>query len=249
MIKQHFDGGKVMIDTMVSYDIYHDYLTGMPTDVCNKYGLSKTLLTRRETIRLKHLMKNLFVYRIFSEDELRNLLDTMQFKGILSYMEFLTNQLRGIYKITREFQTDNADSIVKEDRSSMIDLLMMYKSANPIVVLDFDHTITNKKFHTLYRWLCEEGFSIFINSANPSEDTVRNYLSKNSLELPSKIFANKGKKKKIVQLKVIASKWIERPRFYIDDELEYLGYGNLLFYQCYQYTSNGKIKRKTLCVK
>lgn len=238
-----------MNDTMVFYDICHDYLTGMPTDVCNKYGISKTLLTRRETIRLKHLMKTLFVYRIFSEDELNSLLDMMQFCNLMSYIEFLTNQLRGIYKITREFWADDVNNIVKEDKASMIDLLTMYKPSNPIVVIDFDRTITNKKFHTLYRWLCEEGFSIFINSANPSEETIKEYLSKYELEYPSKIFANKGKKKKIVQLKVIASKWIERPRLYIDDELEYLEYGNLLFYQCYQYTSGGKIKSKTLCVK
>lgn len=230
-------------------DLCLDYLTGMPTDVCNKYGLSKTLLTRRETIRLKHLMKSLFVYRVFTEEEFGALLSMMQFRGLMSYIEFLTNQLRGIYKITREFEASDANDIVKEDKGSMIDLLQMYKTASPIVVIDFDKTITNKRFHTLYRWLCEEGFSIFINSANPSEDVIRSYLEKHDLPIPTHIYANKGKQKKIVQLKVISAKWIERPRFYIDDELDYLAYGNLLFYQCYQYTAGGKIKSKTLCVK
>ncbi len=238
-----------MQGTTVARDLCLDYLTDMPTDICNKYGLSKTLLTRRETIRLKHLMKSLFVYRIFTEEQLDLLFKTMQFKGLMSYIEFLSNQLRGIYKITREFEATDADDIVKEDKASMIDLLRMYKTANPIVVIDFDRTITNKHFHTLYRWLCEEGFTIFINSANPSEETIRSYLVKYELKMPSRIYANKGRVKKIVQLKVIASKWIERPRFCIDDELDYLMYGNLLFYQCYQYTSGGKIKSKTLCIK
>lgn len=225
------------------------YLTGMPTELCNKHGLSKTLLTRRETIRLKHLMKSLFVYQIFSEEELAGYLDMMQFRGLMSYITFLTNQLRGIYKVTREFAFDDADEIVKVDKDSMIDLLRVYKAASPIVVLDFDRTITNKKFHSLYRWLCEEGFSIFINSANPMESVILSYLEKWDLPKPQRIYANKGKKKKIVKLKVIADKFIERPRFYIDDELEYLKYGNMLFFQCYQYTGNGRILNKTLCIK
>lgn len=230
-------------------NIDEHYLTGMPTELCNKHGISKTLLTRRETIRLKHLMKSLFVYQIFSEEELDEYLDMMQFRGLMSYITFLTNQLRGIYKVTREFSFDDADEIVKADKDSMIDLLRMYKAASPIVVLDFDRTITNKKFHPLYRWLCEEGFSIFVNSANPMESVILDYLGKWDLPKPQRIYANKGKKKKIVQLKVIADKFIERPRFYIDDELEYLKYGNLLFFQCYQYTGSGRILNKTLCIK
>jgi len=37
-----------------------EYLTNMPTDILNEYGLTKTLLTRRETIYLKHVLKNIF---------------------------------------------------------------------------------------------------------------------------------------------------------------------------------------------
>ena len=234
---------------MVMVRMDSDYLTNMPTDICNKYGLSKTLLSRRETIRLKHLMKTLFVYRVFEESELLSYLRTMQFKGLMSYVSFLTNQLRGIYKITREFFCGEADMIVKSDRGSMIDLLKVYKAANPIIVIDFDKTITNKKFHPLYRWLCEEGFTIFINSANPDESSIASYLEKWGLDVPKRIYANKGKQKKIVQLKVIAGKQIECPKFYIDDEMEYLLYGNLLFFHCYQYTKDGRILSKTLYIK
>ena len=81
------------------------------------------------------------------------------------------------------------------------------------------------------------------------ENVITDYLRKWGLPKPQRIYANKGKKKKIVQLKVIAERYIERPRFYIDDELEYLRYGNLLFYQCYQYTGSGRILSKTLFVK
>ena len=63
-------------------NIAENYLTGMPSELCNKHGLSKTLLTRRETIRLKHLMKSLFVYRIFTDEELDEHFNVMQFKGL-----------------------------------------------------------------------------------------------------------------------------------------------------------------------
>lgn len=39
-----------------------EYLQDIPIDLLNDYGLAKTLLTRRETIYLKHVLKNLFVY-------------------------------------------------------------------------------------------------------------------------------------------------------------------------------------------
>lgn len=101
------------------------------------------------------------MYRIFTDEELDEYFNVMQFKGLMSYITFLTNQLRGIYKITREFRFDDADGIVKADKDSMIDLLRMYKKSDPIVVVDFDRTITNKKFHPLYRWLSEGGVFYF----------------------------------------------------------------------------------------
>ena len=123
------------------------------------------------------------------------------------------------------------------------------KSTTPVVVVDFDKTITNRKFHSLYRWFAEEGISVFINSANPSEEVIESYLKKEGLPKSQEIFANKGKRAKIIRLKSIASKYISRPRFFIDDELEYLLYGNLLCYQCYRYTSSGKIKSETMFLK
>jgi len=226
------------------------YLTDLPSDICNETGLPKTLITRRETIRLKHLQKTLFVYKLYSECGLLQRLHFMQFKGVMQYFEFLTNQLRGIYKITREFQFDNADKIVKQKHESFLDTLKMYKAANPIVVLDFDKTITNKRFHSLYKWLImDEDVTVYINTANPSLETIEGYLEKHKLPMPTKIFNKKGKRQKVVNLKVLSIKNISRPLFYIDDEMEYIEYANLLFYQCYQYTRDGRILHRSLNIK
>jgi len=219
------------------------------TEVELGVNIQKVLLTRRESIRMKHLMKNLFVYEVLQQDELLTKLTFLQFKGLFHYIAFLTNQLRGVYRITRKYNYDPMNMIVKQDAGSLIDTLKVYKAAHPVVVLDFDRTITNQKFHSLYNWLTHEGFSLAINTANPDYAVIETYLDKWNLQRPSRIYCNKGKQKKLVNLKVIAMKFTERPLFYIDDELEYLEYANLLFYQCYQYTNNGRIIHKSLNIK
>jgi len=95
----------------------------------------------------------------------------------------------------------------------------------------------------------DESISIYINTANPSMDTIVHYLNKHNLPLPHKIFPNKGKQRKIVNLKLLATTNFKRPRFYIDDEMEYIKYANMLFYQCYQYNGAGKILSKSLNIK
>lgn len=223
------------------------YLTDMPTDIVNDYGLSKTLLTRRETIYLKHILKNVFVYG--NEQELLKKLEMLQFKSLFQYIEFITNRLRGIYKLPREFEVDSADELVKQDRNRIIKMLELYKPIKPIVVLDFDKTITNPKFHTLYDWIWTNEYEIIINSANPSRETIVNYLNRHGLQQPSIIYANKGKKKKIVKLKKIAINDYKKILFYIDDEREYLDYGCLLGMYCYEYDKRGKIHNRTIFEK
>jgi hypothetical protein len=98
-------------------------------------------------------------------------------------------------------------------------------------------------------WLHTEGFAIIINTANPSLETIEGYLNKHGLPIPPKIFNNKGKQQKIVNLKVLAAKYLSRPLFYVDDEIEYIDYANMLFYQSYQYTSGGKILVRSLNIK
>lgn len=223
------------------------YLTDLPTDILNKYGLSKTLLIRRETIYLKHVMKNLFIYG--NEDSLNKQLEMLQFKSIFQYMSFVTDKLRAIYKLPRHYTVDNADNIVKQNKRSFIKTLELYKSLSPIIILDFDKTITNPKFHDLYKYLINKRHKIIINSANPNRDIIINYLNKYGLELPESINANKGKKKKITKLKDIVLRNLDKIIFYIDDEIEYLDYGCLLLAYCYQYTKDGRIKNHTIFKK
>ena len=227
-------------------NINNNYLTNMPTDVINTYGLAKTLLTRRETIYLKHVFKNVFMYG--TEEELIPKLEMMQFKSLFQYMTFITDKLRSIYKYPREFQVKDADKFVKQRRTAFIEMLEMYKGLNPVIILDFDRTITNKKFHSLYNYIIDD-YRVIINSANPSLETIEGYLQKYGLKKPHKICANKGKKKKIVNLKRLALENISKPIFYIDDEIEYLDYGCLLFMYCYQYTKSGRIKNHTIFQK
>jgi hypothetical protein len=224
------------------------YLTNMPSDILNEFGLTKTLLTRRETIYLKHVLKNIFLYG--NEEWLNGKLDMLQFKSQFKYFQYITDKLRGIYKLPRDYTLDDVDKVVKLKRMSFCKMVEMYKQLNPIIVLDFDRTITNKKFHSLYTYLADDlGLKIIINSANPSEETIVKYLEKHRLTAPYQIFANKGKKKKIVRLKDIASRNLDKIIFYIDDEKEYLDYGCMLFMYCYEYTKSGKIYNRTIFQK
>jgi len=224
-----------------------NYLTNMPTDIINTYGITKTLLTRRETIYLKHIMKNVFIYG--NEEELNEKIKIMQFDSLFQYLGFLTNKLRAIYKLPRNYITNDADNIVKQCRNSFFKVLDgLYKDLKPIIILDFDKTITNKNFHSLYNYIIND-YYVIINSANPQKDVIENYLIKNNLPMPRVIFANKGKQRKIVRLKSIAFKNQQRVIFYIDDEEEYLSYGMLLTMYCYKYTKDGKILNYTIFQK
>ncbi len=218
------------------------YLTDLPTELLNDQGLTKTLLTRRETIYLKHILKNIFIYG--NDDELKNKLDMLQFSSLFEYMGFITNKLRAVYKYPREYTVDDADELVKQRRESFCKTLELYEPLKPIIVLDFDRTVTNEKFHSLYRYLIDD-YKVIINSANPQMEVIEQYLDKHGFQQPDVIYANKGKQKKIVRLKNIAVTNMHKPIFYIDDEQEYLEYGMLLTMYCYQYTTGGKIKSYT----
>ena len=222
------------------------YLTNMPTNICNKYGLTKTLLTRRETIYFKHIMKNLFIYG--NEEELNEKLQMLQFKSLFQYIGFLTNKLRAIYKIPREYYFEDVDKIVKQRRESFFKMLELYRDLNPIIILDFDRTITNKRLHPLYNYIIND-FNVIINSANPQKDIIEKYLDRYKLKRPNAIYANKGKQKKIVRLKSIVTNNQNRIIFYIDDEEEYLDYGVLLTMYCYKYSRDGKIYNYTIFKK
>lgn len=59
-------------------------------------GLTKLLLTRRESIHIKHLMKEVFVRR---NPEYIDIIE--QYMGMDRYIRYLTNRLRRIYKFPR----------------------------------------------------------------------------------------------------------------------------------------------------
>lgn len=189
-----------------------NYLTDLPTELLNEQGLTKTLLTRRETIYLKHILKNVFIYG--SAEELKNKLTMLQYPSLFDYVGFITNKLRAIYKLPREYAIDDVDELVKQRRSSFCKTLDLYKQLNPIIILDFDRTITNEKFHSLYQYLIDD-YKVIINSANPQRDVIEQYLSKHGLKQPDIIYANKGKQQKIVRLKSIATSNMHKPIFYI----------------------------------
>lgn len=220
-----------------------EYLTNLPTEICNEYGLSKVLMTRRETIHMKHVFKNLFITG--NEDDLDVKLNMLNM-NLFNYMQFATNRLRGIYKITRNFKPEEADFIVKDDMSSFFKTLTMFKELNPIIILDFDKTITNKNFHTAYNYMIENGYKIIINSANPVKETIINYLEKNGMKSDVEIYSNKGKQKKLLKLKSLAMLNTKRPIFYIDGEIEYLEFGCMLMMYTYEYTSSGKFVMRTI---
>ena len=223
------------------------YLTNLPTDVCNQTGLSKVLITRRETIRLKHLLKNLFVINLYPQDELLKKLRFMQFKDLFQYMEFLSNRLRGIYDYPRSFRVECANKIVKQKNNEFTNLLRLYETAKPIIILEFDNTITNPKFHSLYRWLTDSiKVCVVINTANPSQDAILEYMDRFQLNRPNEICINNGKQKKMINLKNLAMKHCERPIFYVDNDAECIDYANLLFYQSYEYTRRGEILARTM---
>ena len=223
------------------------YLSNLPTEICNQTGLSKVLITRRETIRLKHLLKNLFVCNLFTQDDLVKKLRFMQFKDLFQYMEFLSNRLRGIYDYPRAFKVDNADKIVKQKNNEFTNIIRLYETANPIAILEFDRTTTNPKFHSLYRWLTESiQISVIINTENANKDAVLTYLNRFQLKKPKEICNNKGKQKYMTSLKNLVIRHYNRPIFYVDNEAENIEYANLLFCQSYEYTRRGKILTRTI---
>lgn len=223
-----------------------NYLTNMPTELLSEYGLAKTLFTRRETIYIKHIMKNIFEYG--NEDDLNEKLKTLHFKSVFSYMQYLTSRIRGLYKIPREINVDNINAIVKCDRGSICPILDLYKPLKPVIILDFDRTLTKQQFHQFYNYIID-AFKVIINSANPNKEQIEQYFDRHRLKKTHAIYANKGKQKKIIKLKWIAVHNTKKPLFYIDDEIEYLNYGVMLGMYTYHYRKNNKLYTHTFFKK
>lgn len=191
----------------------HNYLTDMPQN-CEEYGFCKVLLVRKEIIHIKHIMTELFVRKTVDIYKILQELNMLPF----DYMEYLTNRIRRIHKISRSFSYD-VNEVVKQDGKHFFPLVQMLnqEGLKCCIVLDFDGVVSKRGFAELYK-LCLERCKTVICSANPTVN--ESTFDKLGLALPSKIYANKGKQKKLSCLKRLQE--THDFIFYVDDEDKYL---------------------------
>lgn len=215
-----------------------NYLQNMPQEL-SKYGLCKTLYTRWETIRIKHVLTDVFVKKKIDINDFYLMLLNLDL-DFPDYISFLINQLRKLYKITRKFDCD-INSINKN--ISLFSNLDAYKSLNNVIVLDFDGVITKRSFKFLYDILYGK-CKIIVCTANPV--VTNDWFINHDFKVPFKIEACKGKKAKIKRLIEIKKRYDNV--FYVDNEEIYLKYAYIFFIKTFHYC-NGKIKPYTLNTK
>jgi len=213
-----------------------EYLTNIPQSI-SEYGLCKTLLVRREVIHIKHIFTEIFIRRKIDIEKYLNLLEM----SLFDYMEYMTNRLRLVHHFSREY-INKPDAIVK-CRDRFFPNLKLYRGLNVVIALDFDGVVTEKSFKPLYE-LCLLRNKTIICSANPT--ITEDWFTKREYSLPNKIYANKGKIKKIRQLIELNKKYDYV--FYADNEKEYLEFAWLFGLQTYIYENN-TIKYFTLKTK
>ena len=205
-----------------------EYLTNIPQKM-EKHGLCKVLGVRREVIHIKHILTEVFVRKTI------NIKDYLFYIGydLFDYMEYLTNRLRRIHHFSREYKNE-IDLIVKSDRDRFFPTLKLLDGLDVCIVLDFDGVITKNSFEPLYNLCLERSKKVYVCTANP--DVTEDWFKKRGYTTPHKIYACRGKQKKIVQLIEIAKR--HDYVFYIDNETEYLDYAWLFGIQTYHYTNN-----------
>lgn len=213
------------------------YLTDIPNSV-NEYGFCKTLLVRREVIHIKHIFTEVFLRKSIDIEPYLEVLNM----SLFDYMAYMTQRMRNVHYFSREYD-NNCNAIVKADRDRFFSTLELYKGLNNIIALDFDGVVTEKNFQPLYE-LCLERNKTVICSANPT--ITEDYFTKRELTLPNKIFANKGKIKKIKAL-IQLQKYHDYV-FYVDNQTEYLEFAWLFGLQTYHWTNN-TIKYFSLKIK
>jgi len=212
------------------------YLTNIPQFI-EEYGLCKTLMVRRETIHIKHILTEIFVRKTI---DIEKMLDYLNL-NIYQYMEILTNKLRRVHKISRNYQ-NKFNRIVKTESDDFTRMITLYNDLNGGIILDFDGVLTNDRFIILYHYFKETlNVKTFVCSGNP---TVSNeWFLKRGYSIPDKIYANKGKIKKIKKLIELSKK--NDYLFYIDNEKEYLKYAWIFGIKTYHWDGK-KIRNFTL---
>lgn len=221
----------------VDGEIQNNYLTGMPLSV-NKYGFSKVLAVRKAVIHVKHIMTEIFVRKTIDIEAQLKKVDW----SLFDYITFLTQRLRKVHKFSRTFIQD-PNKIVTRNQNNFFPFIEIHKGLNNVIVLDFDGVITKNNFRKLYN-LCIERGKVFVCTANPTVNDE--WFIKHDLPLPSKIYANKGKIKKLKRLIEIQKKY--DMIFYVDNETEYLDFAWLFGIYTYHFR-NGKIFNHSLNTK
>lgn len=213
------------------------YLTDIPDDAA-EWGAAKVLLVRKEVIHLKHIMTEVFVRKTIDLDKP---LLTLGW-SLFDYMTYLTNRMRRIHLVDRNWIEKPADVVQHENGSIMRDLAMV-QGLRSQLVLDFDGVLTSAKFTELYLLLTERA-NVSVCSANPT--VSEEWFLRKRLPAPSRIHAMRGKSKKLRRLAEVAKH--KDFTFYVDNEPEYLDVAWLLGVRTYLY-ANGKIKNHSRCSK
>lgn len=216
----------------------HNYLKNIPNSA-QEYGLAKVLLVRHELIHIKHIFTEIFSRKTIDLESLLRKIDM----SIMDYMALMTHRMRHITKFNRCFQVADINRFndIQPDH-----FFPFMQAVNPYLncttILDFDGVITKYTFNPLYELICNRS-NVVVCTANP---TVNNeYFIKHGMTKPNKIFACKGKEKKITQLIQLSQKYDYC--FYIDDEDEYLDYAWIFGIHTFKFTNKKIIyySRKT----
>lgn len=210
------------------------YLTGMPESFAD-HGLCKTLMVRRLSIDIKHIFTELFIRKTLGVNEILSKIGM----DLFGYMEYMTQQLRKTFKVTRHVFQD-PDRVVKQDDCRFFDSMSLFSDLNSVLVLDFDGVCTKFGFASLYELCCQRSKTI-ICTANPT--VTPDWFRSKGMTIPSQIHACKGKVAKMKRLIELNKKY--DVMFYIDDEEEYLTFAWIFGIKTYKYT-NGSIKMFSL---
>lgn len=213
-----------------------NYLTNIP-EICEEYGITKSLLVRREMIHIKHIFTEIFVRKTVQISDHKLNMNTEE------YMEIMTRVIRKIFHYSRNYKY-NLDRVVKESHNRFFPQLEMYKGLDTVIALDFDGVCTSNKFRELYDLCKRRCNKVFVVTANPTVE--ESWFTLHTMAIPNRIYACKGKERKIRQLIELQKKHDQV--FYIDNEVEYLEIAWIFGIKTFLY-KNGKIEYFTMKTK
>ncbi len=200
-------------------------------EALNQRGLAKLLLTRREAIYLKNVM------RLASQEppELTRFLEDSRLTWP-RYLRQLTHRLRAVLKSGRQaprLDPDVLKSIGQPDPLRLAEKLQI----RSLACLDFDRTLTDRGFREFYRerlMPMREYLQIWVVTAHGRREVVEEHVLKFGLEIrPSRILATGSVKEKKRALFELASKTDRTLLFSFDDEEPVARLARLFGYHAY----------------